>query len=153
MSFLLTLEMDKLEAILDILPRYEQKVLDAEPIFKLEGRRLEEIMRTLPHHQANYSKAYHEIKALEEWLGNVKEKESAKLWKKYLEGYPKQLSQRDIQSYIGGEKIIVELNQILIEVALIKNHLSDIVDSIKNMGFMMGNVTKLRVAELEETII
>lgn len=152
MSFILTLEMDKLDAILEILPKYEQKVKDAEPIFNLDGRKLEEIMRTLPFHQSTYSRAHHEIKAVEEWITNVKEKESAKLWKKYLEGYPKQLSQRDIQAYIAGEKIIVEINQILIEVQLIKNHLSDIVDAIKNMGFMMGHVTKLRVAELDEAI-
>ena len=153
MSFLLTLEMDKLDAILDVLPKYEQKVLEAAPIFKLEGRKLEEIMRTLPHHQSNYGRAFHEIKALEDWLQNVNEKETAKLWKKYLEGYPKQLSQNDIKSYIAGEKVIVELNQIIIEVSLIKNHLSDIVDAIKNMGFMMGNVTRLRVAELDEATL
>lgn len=153
MSFLLTLEMDKLDAILDIIPRYEKKALDAKPIFDLEGRRLEEIMRTLPHHQADYSRALQELKALDEWLDNVKQKETAKLWKKYLEGYPKQLGQNDIKSYIAGEKVIVELNQIIIEVQLIKNNMQDIVDSIKNMGFMMGNVTRLRVAEMEEAIL
>lgn len=153
MSFLLTLEMDKLEQILVILPKYEQKVKDAEVIFELEGRKLEEIARTLPHHQQNYGRAYQEMKALAEWLQNVKEKETAKLWKKYVEGYPKQLSTRDIQAYIAGEKIIVELNQIIIEVDLTKNHLYEITENLRNMGWMVGHITKLRVAELQETVL
>lgn len=152
MSFLLTLEMDKLEAILDILPKYEKKVSDAEVIFQLEGRKLEEIMRTLPHYQSNYDKALQEMKALEEWLNNVKEKETARFWKKYVEGYPKQLSTRDVQAYIAGEKVIVELNQIIIEVALIKNHLAAIVKSLEQMGWMLGHVTKLRIAELQDSV-
>lgn len=153
MSFLLTLEMDKLEQILEILPKYEQKVKDAAPIFELEGRKLEEIARTLPHHQSNYGRAYQEMKALDEWLQNVKEKETARFWKKYVEGYPKQLSTRDVQAYIAGEKAIVELNQIIIEVQLIKNHLYEVVESLRNMGWMVGHITKLRVSELQDSIL
>jgi uncharacterized coiled-coil protein SlyX len=153
MSFILTLEMDKLEQILEILPKYEQKVKDAEVVFELEGRKLEEIARTLPHHQQNYGRAYQEMKALAEWLQNVKEKETAKLWKKYVEGYPKQLSTRDIQAYIAGEKVIVELNQIIIEVDLTKNHLYEITENLRNMGWMVGHITKLRVSELQETVL
>jgi hypothetical protein len=149
-SFLLMLEMDKLEAILELLPKYEQKVLDAEPIFKLDNKRLEEIMRTLPHHQASYDQAYQEMKALEEWLNTVKDKVTARFWKKYIEGYPKALATRDVQAYIAGEKEIVELNQITIEVTLIKNHLSSIVESLKQLGWMMGHVTKLRIAEMQD---
>jgi len=153
MSFILTLEMDKLDQILEILPKYEQKVKDSAVIFELEGRKLEEIARTLPHYQQNYGKAYQDMKALDEWLQNVKEKETARLWKKYVEGYPKQLSTRDVQAYIAGEKVIVELNQIIIEVQLIKNQLYEVNDGLKTMGWMVGHITKLRVSELQETIL
>lgn len=153
MSFLLSLEMDKLEEILDVLPKYEQKVKDAEPIFKLDGKRLEDVMRTLPQYQTDYDQSYQDMKALEEWLATVKEKLTARYWKKYLEGYPKQLATRDIQAYIAGEKEIVEINQIMIEVTLIKNHLASIVESLKQMGWMMGHVTKLRVSELQDVIL
>ena len=153
MSFILTLEMDKLDQILEILPKYEQKVKDSAVIFELEGRKLEEIARTLPHYQQNYGKAYQDMKALDEWLQNVKEKETARLWKKYVEGYPKQLSTRDVQAYIAGEKVIVELNQIIIEVQLIKNQLYEVNDGLKTMGWMVGHITKLRVSELQETVL
>ena len=153
MSFLLLLEEDKLAMVLDRLPAYEQKLQDAEPIFKLENRRLEEIARTLPHYQVSYDQTYQELKALEEWLNNIKEKKIAKYWKKYLEGYQRTLTSRDIQAYIAGEKEIVELNQIIIEVTLLKSNALSVVEAVKNLGWMLGHITKLRVAEMQDAVL
>lgn len=153
MSFLLTLDEDDLAKIIPLLPKYEEKIAAAELIFKLEGRRLEEIIRTIPHHQSSYDQSYQEIKALEEWLNNIKEKKTAKLWKKYNEGYTRALSARDIQAYIAGEKDIVEINQIIIEISLLKNNLLAIVEAVKQMGWMTGHVTKLRIAEMQDAIL
>lgn len=153
MSFILTLDEEKLADIIPLLPKYEAAIQSAENIFKLEGKRLEEIARTLPHHQSSYDQRYQEMKAVEEWLNTIKDKKTAKLWKKYLEGYSRQLSTRDIQAYISGEKEIVELNQILVEVALLKNNLAAIVEALKQMGWMIGHVTKLRVAEMQDAIL
>jgi hypothetical protein len=153
MSWILALSEDKLEEIIPKLEQYEKKVAAAEPIFKLDGRRLEEILRTLPHYQSSYDQSYQEMKALEDWLINIKEKRVGKLWKKYNEGYSRALTTRDIQAYIAGEKEIIELNQIIIEATLIKNHLNSIVEALKNMGWMVGHVTKLRVAEMQDAIL
>ena len=153
MSFLLTLTEDRLEEIIPLLAKYEEKIKAAEPIFKLENRRLEEIMRTLPFYQSSYDQAYQDMKALEEWVTNIKDKKIGKLWKKYTEGYSRQLSSRDIQAYIGADQEIVELNQILIEVAVLKNSLNAIVEALKQMGWMVGHITKLRVSELQDVIL
>lgn len=153
MSWLLTLSEDKLEELIPILERFEEKIKAAEPIFKLEGRRLEEVARTLPQYQSSYNQSHQEVKAVEEWLNNIKDKRVSKLWKKYTEGYSRALSTRDIQAYIGGEKDIVELNQIIIEVTLLKNQLNSIVDALIQIGWMVGHITKLRVAELQDVIL
>lgn len=153
MSFLLNLDEEKLDRIVPLLPKYEEKIAASEPIFQLEGRRLEEIMRTLPHYQATYDQAYQELKSLEEWVNNIKEKKVGKLWKKYNESYSRALSTRDIQAYIASEKDIVELNQILIEVILLKSSMLSIVEALKQMGWMAGHVTKLRIAEMQDTIL
>lgn len=153
MSFLLTLSEDKLGEIVPLLPKYEEKIAAAEPIFKIEGKRLEEVARTLPHYQSSYDQSLQEVKALEEWLINIKEKIVGKLWKKYTEGYNFKLSTRDIQAYIAADKEIVDINQILIEVVYIKNNLNSIVDALRQMGWMVGHMTKLRVAEMQDAIL
>jgi len=147
------LDEDRLEEIIPLLPKYEQKIAAAEPIFKIEGRRLEEVMRTLPHYQSSYDQSLQEMKGLEEWILNIKEKRIGKLWKKYNEGYNKQLSTKDITMYIAAEKEIVELNQIIIEVVALKNNLESIVEALRQMGWMVGHITKLRVAEMQDAIL
>lgn len=153
MSFLLTLDEEKLEEIIPLLSKYEQKIASAEPIFKLEGRRLEEILRTVPHYQASYDQSYAELKALEDWIGNIKEKRVGRLWKKYNEGYSRALSTRDIQAYIASEREIVELNQIIIEVTMLKSNMQSIVEAIRQLGWMVGHVTKLRISELQDAVL
>lgn len=153
MSFLLQLDDDKLEDIIPLLDRYEKKCAAAEPIFKIEGHRLEEVMRTLPHYQSSYDQTYQELKSLEDWILNIKDKKVAKLWKKYNENYSRQLSTKDIQMYIAGEKEIVELNQIIIEVVALKNNFAAIVEALKNLGWMVGHITKLRIAEMQDAIL
>jgi hypothetical protein len=153
MSIALTLDQNKLEEIIPLIAAFESKIKAAEPIFLLEGKRLEEILRTLPQYQSSYDQSYNDIKGLEEWVLNVKEAKVSKLWRKYNEGYSKALSTRDIQAYIAGEKDIVEINQIIIEVTVLKNNLSSIVEALKQLGWMVGHITKLRVAELQESIL
>jgi hypothetical protein len=152
MSFLSLIDEQKLVKVLDILPKYEKMADDGDLLFNLAGRRLEEIMRTLPDNQRKYDIAYKEMKALEEWLSVLKEKLNAKYWKKYVEGYPRQLGPKDIQAYVSGEKEMVEMTQIILEVALVKQRLESTVEGFRQMGFMMGHVTKIRVAEMQEAI-
>ena len=153
MSLTLTLDESRLGEIIPLLDKFEQRIQAAEPIFELDGRKLEEVIRQVPKHQSSYDKTLQEAKAIEEWLLVLKEKRVGKHWKKYNEGYSRALTTRDIQAYIGAEKDIVELNQILVEIVLIKNNLIAIVEAIKNMGWMVGHITKLRVAELEQAIL
>jgi hypothetical protein len=153
MTFLLTLDEERLGDIVPLLPNYEKKIAAAESIFKIEGRRLEEIMRTLPHYQSSYDQSYQELKSLQEWVENIKEKKTGKLWKKYLEGYSRSLSTKDIQCYIAAEKDIVELNQIIIEISLLKSSMYSIVDALKQLGWQMSSITKLRIAEMQEAIL
>ena len=153
MSFLLTLSESALDNIVTLLPQYEKKIEEAAPIFEMNGKKLEEILKIVAHSQFSYDKSFHELKALESWLENIKEKKIAKLWKKYIEGYSKVLSSRDVQAYINGEKEIVELNEIIIEVTLLKNQFAAVIESIKQLGWMVGNITKLRIAEMQEAVL
>lgn len=154
MSFILTLSEDKLQTdLVGILASYEESAKGSEHIFKIEHKRIEEVARTLPHYQSTFDQKFQELKSLEDWLNILKEKKIAKHWKKYNEAYSKALSTRDIQAYIAGEKDIVEINQIIVEVTLLKNTFFAIVDALKQMGWMLGHITKLRISEMQDAIL
>lgn len=153
MSFLLKLEEDKLnEQLPELFERYEEHVKSAEPLFKLEGRRLEEIARTLPYHQAAYAQRAHEMKQVVKWLENQKFKLEARFMKNYSQG-PRAFGAREINTFIGGEREIVEYNQLIIEATLLQGQLDEIVEAFRQMGWMVGNITKLRVAELQDIVL
>lgn len=156
MSFLMLLDAEdpaSLDKILPLLPKYDELVEKGDEHFNLSGKRLEKVAIELPKLQTKYSKALKEIKGLVEFINIVKDKRVAKAWKKFTEGYPAKLGPNDIKQYVNGEASIVEINQILIEVELTKQHLESIVQGFEQMGWMIAHVTKLRVAELQEYIL
>lgn len=153
MSFLFTLEEDRLaDQLPAIFENYEKHIKKAEPLFELEGIRLELIARTLPGHQAFYAHRMHEMKQVMKWLENYKAKLEARFTKN-AHSNQRAMGAREATTIINGEKDIVELNQLIIEATLLMNQLDEIVEAFRQMGWMVGNITKLRVAELQDVVL
>jgi hypothetical protein len=139
--------------LLKIITKYEGFIEQAEPHFNIDGKKLEEVCRTLPKHIVVYDRFYQEMKSLEEWLMIRREKIQSRLWKKFLEGYSRALSSKDIQMYIQGDPEYVEFTEIIVEVSNIKAKMQSIVKAFEQMGWMLAHVTKLRVAELQDVVL
>lgn len=153
MSFLFTLDEDRLpDQLPAIYAKYETYVEQAEPLFKLEGMRLEKMVRDIPHHQAFYGQAASDMKQLIKWLENWKSKLEAKFTKNY-NGGQRVLGAREQAIFISGEKDIVEINELIIEATLLYQKLDEIKEAFVQMGFCMTNIVKLRVAELNDIVL
>ena len=153
MSFLFTLEENKLaDQLPAIFENYEKHILAAEPLFNLDGMRLELVARNLPHHQTFYAHRGHEMKQVIKWLENYKAKLESRYTKNYGQGQ-RALGAREATVLINGEKEIVELNQLIIEATLLYSQLDEVVEGFKQMGWMLGAIVKLRVAEIHEATI
>lgn len=153
MSFLFTLDEDNLaEQLPPIFEKYEAKINMAPKLFELDGIRLEVIAKTLPYHQIAFDEAAQDMKQVMKWLENHKAKLESKYLKNYSQG-SRALGTREVTAFIAGEKEIVELNQLIIEANLLYSKLDSIVEGFKQMAWMVGHITKLRVAELSEVIL
>ncbi len=153
MSFLFTLDESTLgEQLIPFFESVERSIKDAEKLFEIDGYHLEKLARDLPKHQAEYGRRLQEVKYLGKWLENHKSKLESQMLKNYSRG-PKALSASDTRTFIAGEKDIIEINQLIIEANLFQGQLDEIVESFKQMGWMIGNITKLRVADLHDVII
>ena len=157
MSIVMTLDtkddVELFPQLLSIITKYEGYVDASEQYFKIEGVKLEEVCRTLPKNLAVYDRHYQEMKTHEEWMMVKREKIQSKLWKKFLEGYPRALASKDIQMYIQGDPEYVEFTEIILEVANIKAKLQSLVKAFENMSWMLGHITKLRIAELQDVVL
>jgi len=136
----------------DIFSEYDELIKTAEVLFQIQGARLEKIARDVPYHQATYARhaenAKHIVKWLEVYLGKLE----ARCTKNYLAGQ-RALGQREMQALIQGEKDVVEAKQLITEASRIYQNLASIVEAFQQMGWMVGHITKLRVAELHDVII
>lgn len=153
MSFLFTLDETKLgEQLPEIFEAAELEIRKAEPLFELDGERLELLARNVPQHQAHYALLAQEQKQLMKWLENQKAKLEAIHLKNYSRGQ-RALSTTDQKILMGGEQNIVEINQLIIAAAELYGKLEQITEAFRQMGWMVGHITKLRVAELHEVIL
>lgn len=132
--------------------RWQTEIDAAEPIFNLEGERLEKLARDVPHHQVFFAGRAQEARALVKWLEIQKAQKESRHVKNYNQN-PRALGVREQAMYIQGEKDVVELNQLIVEAALKQQQFDEIVEAIKQMGWMIGHITKLRVAEMQDAII
>ena len=153
MTSFLTIDESRLgEELSRFFDRYALEIERAEPLFILEGRRLEEIARVLPYHQSHYDQLAKEAYQLIKWLENSKARIEARLTKNYLQGQ-RAYGARETSTLVAGEREMVEHNQLIIETTLLHQKLDAIVDAFRQMGWMIGNITKLRVAELQDVVI
>ncbi len=153
MSFLFTLDEGQLaQQLPDIFAAAEKAIASAEPLFDIEGQRLELLARNLPQHQAHYDQKAQEMKQLMKWLENYKAKLEAIHLKNYSKGQ-RAFSATDQRIFLGGEPNVIETNQLIIEATLLYGKFDAIVEGFKQMGWQLGAIVKLRIAELHEVII
>ena len=138
--------------IVTLMERYEREIKKAEPLFALDGRRLEEIARTLPYNQLHYDNLLQECKQLVKWLENQKARIEARLTKNYLQGQ-RAYGARETTTLIAGEKEMVEHNELILEAQLTQQRLGAIVEAFAQMGWMVSHITKLRVASIHDAVI
>jgi len=76
-----------------------------------------------------------------------------KYFKKYLEGYNRALSSRDAEKYVDGEDEVVTFEILMNDVALLRNRWLAILKGLDQKSFMLGHITKLRTAGMEDVTV
>lgn len=132
--------------------RYDREVKAAEALFEIEGERLEILARNLPKHQAHYSLLAQEAKHIMKWLENNRCRIEARLTRNYLQGQ-RVYGARETTTLVAGERDMIEQNQLITEISLWWQRLDAIVEAFKQMGWSLGNITKLHVASLQDVIV
>ncbi len=91
-----------------------------------------------------------EIEAILEYLNIELRRLRSKTFKKYLENYQRALSSRDVEKYVDGEADVVDMEKIINEFALLRNHWLGIVKGLDIKQWQLSNIIKLRTAGLED---
>ena len=94
-----------------------------------------------------------EIEAILEYLNIQLRKIRRKHFQKYLEAYARALTSRDAEKYVDGEDEVVDFETIINEVALLRNRWLGIMKGLESKNFMLGHITRLRTAGMEDVAV
>ena len=87
-----------------------------------------------------------EIEAVLEYLNIELRRTRSKAFKKYLENYQRALSSRDVEKYVDGEADVVDMEKIINEFAMLRNHWLGIIKALDIKQWQLSNIIKLRTA-------
>ena len=128
---------------------YEGELNAARQEVKLSGN-IERASAALPGIVEHRFHLLQEIEAILNYLNIELRKLRSSFFKKYLENYQRALSSRDVEKYVDGEKDVVDYEHIINEFALLRNKWLGILKALDQKQWQLTNITKLRVAGMED---
>lgn len=91
-----------------------------------------------------------ELEALLEFLTVDLKRVKSIEFRKYLENYQKVLSSRDCEKYVDGEPSVISATLLVNECAMVRNKFLSIHKGLDQMSWMIGHITRLKCAGLDD---
>jgi hypothetical protein len=140
---------DDLSVIPDFIAYYEAELESARLECGVKGN-LEKLMAALPGQTEHRFNQLQEIEAVLNYLNIQLRKIRRRYFQQYLEKYARALSSRDAEKYVDGEAEVVDFETIINSVALLRNKYLGVIKAKESKNFMLGHITRLRTAGLED---
>jgi hypothetical protein len=140
---------DDLSNIPDFISHYESELQHAKFEMNVRGK-VEKNLADLPGITEHRFNQLQEIEAILNYLNIQLRKIRRKHFQKYLEGYNRALTSRDAEKYVDGEEEVIDFDCIINEVALIRNKWLGLMKGLESKNFMLGHITRLRTAGMED---
>jgi hypothetical protein len=131
---------------------FEDELIEAREEVKLRGN-LEKQSASMPGVVEHRFNQLQEIEAILEYLNIELRRLKSGFFRKYLENYQRQLSSRDCERFVEGEADVVDMEKIINEFALLRNKWLGITKALDQKQWQITNITKLRVAGMEDATI
>lgn len=112
---------------------------------------LERSAQLLPGQVAERFSQLQELEATLKHLNIRYDKIRSDHYRRYLERYNRELSDRAIEKYIDGESDIQDMQDLINEVALVRNKYLAVIKALESKSYSINNIVKLRSVGLETT--
>lgn len=139
-----------LSCVPDFISHYERELDSARQECRINGH-IETNLKELPGITEHRFNQLQEVEAVLNFLNLQLKRIRRRHFQKYLEGYARALTSRDAEKYTDGEEEVVDFETIVNEVSLLRNKFLGIMKALESKNFMLGHITRLRVAGMEDT--
>jgi hypothetical protein len=141
-----------LGAIPDFIAYYESQLDEAKREIGTYGV-IERNLAGLPGITEHRFNQLQEIEAVLNYLNIQLRKIRKRYFQKYLENYARALTSRDAEKYVDGEDEVIDFETIINEVALLRNKFLGVMKGLESKNFMLGHITRLRTAGMEDATV
>lgn len=136
----------------DFIAHYQAEFNQARGEVSIRGN-IEKNLANLPGITEYRFNQLQEIEAVLNYLNIQLKGIRRRYFQKYLENYQRALSSRDVDKYVDGEKEVLDYEVLVNEVALLRNQYLGIIKGLESKNFMLGHITKLKCAGLDDVSI
>ena len=133
----------------NFITHYENELTEAKFDCGIKGH-LERNIASLPGITEHRFNQLQEIEAVLNYLNLQLRKIRKKHFQKYLENYARALTSRDAEKYVDGEDEVIDFETLINEVALLRNKWLGLMKGLESKNFMLGHVSRLRTAGMED---
>lgn len=131
---------------------FESELQDARKETSLKGN-LEMNSRLMPGIVEHRFNQLQEIEAVLEYLNISLRKKRSESFRKFTENYNRTLTSRDAEKYVDGDADVYDWHMLINEFAMVRNKYLGLMKAIDAKQFQINNITKLRVAGMEDTTL
>ena len=128
---------------------YESEILSAKDETRIIGN-LEKNAQELSGITSYRFGQLQEIEAILKHLNVKYDKMRSDHYRRYLERYQRDLTDRSIEKYIDGEDDIVNMSILINEISLVRNKYLALMKGLDIKNWQISNITKLRVVGMED---
>ena len=138
-----------LAEIPNALDWFENEYTQAKLEVRINGS-VEKQSRDLPGIVEHRFAQLQELEAILEHLNIQLNKVRTKSFRQYLEAYNRALTSRDAEKFADGEEDVIMYQELVNEVALMRNKWQGIIKTLDIKGFQINNVIRLKIAGQED---
>ncbi len=137
----------------NMLETYEEKLKDAAEQLKITGKKLEMSNSENSAWLHFYDQRRIELHTLVKYFNAEEDRIKSTLFKSYKENYSRAIGEREINRYIDNEDAYIFVHSLLLEVEEVYEMFQSVVNSFTSRNYALSNITKIRVASLENVEI
>ena len=138
-----------LSVLPDFIQHYETELNEAKYDTHIKGS-VEKHIANLPGITEQRFNQLQEIESVLNFLNIQLKKIRSATFRKYLESYNRALTSRDAERYVDGEADVIDMETLINEVALLRNRWLGIMKALESKNFMLGHLTRLKTAGMED---
>lgn len=136
-----------------VLTPYDDALAELEGDLKIKGKSLEVANRENPSLYSYYDQRRVELKTLVDYMEKEVDRVRSRLFRSFTENFKRDLSDRAKNQYIDSEQAFLDINEVYLEVKEMYEQFSSAVEAFKLRGYALNNITKIRVASMENVIV